>query len=191
MRRKKDLKNFKHFNPMALREKYSVKNLNKKNNYSSFWLDDGWDTTSSIFDDEVEVNKKPKVDLVALAGYRRAVSNFVSIVTGESSIKVNFTSRDDSYTDGKTVTIGSKLDDKLFDSSVGLALHEGSHIKLSDFDFLKNLEMNIPKEYYNRAEVKGFSKGEILTHLKNLLNYVEDRRIDHFIFTTSPGYKGY
>ena len=187
----KDLKNFKHFNPMALREKYSVKNLNKKNNYSSFWLDDGWDTTSSIFDDEVEVNKKPKVDLVALAGYRRAVSNFVSIVTGDSSIKVNFTSRDDSYTDGKTVTIGSKLDDKLFDSSVGLALHEGSHIKLSDFDFLKNLEMNIPKEYYNRAEVKGFSKGEILTHLKNLLNYVEDRRIDHFIFTTSPGYKGY
>jgi len=187
----KDLKNFKHFNPMALREKYSVKNLNKKNNYSSFWLDDGWDTTSSIFDDEVEVNRKPKVDLVALAGYRRAVSNFVSIVTGDSSIKVNFTSRDDSYTDGKTVTIGAKLDDKLFDSSVGLALHEGSHIKLSDFDFLKNLEMNIPKEYYNRAEVKGFSKSEILTHIKNLLNYVEDRRIDHFIFTTSPGYKGY
>jgi len=191
MRRKKDLKNFKHFNPMALREKYSVKNLNKKNNYSSFWLDDGWDTTSSIFDDEVEVNKKPKVDLVALAGYRRAVSNFVSIVTGDSSIKVNFTSRDDSFTDGKEVTIGAKLDDKLFDSSVGLALHEGSHIKLSDFEFLKNLEMNTPKEYYNRAEVKGFSKFEILTHIKNLLNYVEDRRIDHFIFTTSPGYKGY
>ena len=185
------MKNFKHFNPMALREKYSVKNLNKKNNYSSFWLDDGWDTTSSIFDDEVEVNKKPKVDLVALAGYRRAVSNFVSIVTGDSSIKVNFTSRDDSFTDGKEVTIGAKLDDKLFDSSVGLALHEGSHIKLSDFEFLKNLEMNTPKEYYNRAEVKGFSKFEILTHIKNLLNYVEDRRIDHFIFTTSPGYKGY
>jgi len=188
MRRKKDLKNFKHFNPMALREKYSI---NKKNNYSSFWLDDGWDTTSSIFDDEVEVNKKPKVDLVALAGYRRAVSNFVSIVTGDSSIKVNFTSRDDSFTDGKEVTIGAKLDDKLFDSSVGLALHEGSHIKLSDFEFLRNLEMNTPKEYYNRAEVKGFSKFEILTHIKNLLNYVEDRRIDHFIFTTSPGYKGY
>ena len=182
------MKNFKHFNPMALREKYSI---NKKNNYSSFWLDDGWDTTSSIFDDEVEVNKKPKVDLVALAGYRRAVSNFVSIVTGDSSIKVNFTSRDDSFTDGKEVTIGAKLDDKLFDSSVGLALHEGSHIKLSDFEFLKNLEMNTPKEYYNRAEVKGFSKFEILTHIKNLLNYVEDRRIDHFIFTTSPGYKGY
>ncbi len=170
----KDLKNFNHFNPMKLREKYSSKSLNKTNNYSSFWLDDGWDATGSIFDEELDT--KPKVDLVALAGYRRAVSNFVSIVTGDSSIKVNFTSKDDSFTDGKEVTIGAKLDDKLFDSSVGLALHEGSHIKLSDFDFLKQLDVNIPKEYYNRAEVKGFSKNEILAHVKNLLNYVEDRR---------------
>ena len=183
------MNDLKHFNPMKLREKYSSKSLNKTNNYSSFWLDDGWDNTGSIFDEELD--SKPKVDLVALAGYRRAVSNFVSIVTGDSSIKVNFTSKDDSFTDGKEVTIGAKLDDKLFDSSVGLALHEGSHIKLSDFDFLRQLDVNIPKEYYNRAEEKGFSKNEILAHIKSLLNYVEDRRIDHFIFTTSPGYKGY
>ena len=185
----KDLKNFNHFNPMKLREKYSSTSLNKKNNYSSFWLDEGWGATGSIFDEELDT--KPKVDLVALAGYRRAVSNFVSIVTGDSSIKVNFTSKDDSFTDGKEVTIGAKLDDKLFDSSVGLALHEGSHIKLSNFDFLKQLDVNIPKEYYNRAEEKGFSKNEIRAHVKNLLNYVEDKRIDHFIFSTSPGYKGY
>ena len=126
--------------------------------YSSFWLDEGWDSRRTSIFDEDELVEKPKVDVVALAGYRRAISNFVSIVTGESDIKVNFTTAGSSYTDGKTVTIGAKLDDKLFDSSVGLALHEGSHIKLSDFDFLKNLEMNIPKEYYNRAEVKGFSK---------------------------------
>ena len=25
----------------------------------------------------------------------------------------------------------------------------------------------------------------------DLLNYVEDRRIDYFVFTNSPGYKGY
>ena len=96
-----------------------------------------------------------KTDLVALAGYRRAISNFVTIVTGESDIKVNFNSNDQSYTDGKTVTIGARLDDKLFDPSVGLALHEGSHIKLSDFDFLKNLEYEVPQEYFDR----GFKKG--------------------------------
>ena len=39
--------------------------------------------------------------------------------------------------------------------------------------------------------MKGFSKNEILSHIKNLLNYVEDRRIDNYVFTTSPGYKGY
>ena len=173
---------------MALREKYSAKSMSNKNNYSSFWLDNGWDNNSSIFDDEPV---KKGVDLVALASYRRAISNFVSIVTGESDIKVTFKANGDSYTDGKSVVISSKLDDKLFDSTVGLALHEGSHIKLSDFDFLKGLENNIPTEYYNRAEAKGYQKYEVVSMVKDLLNYVEDRRIDYFVFTNSPGYKGY
>ena len=178
----------KNFNPMALREKYSAKSMSSKNNYSSFWLDNGWDNNSSIFDDEPV---KKGVDLVALASYRRAISNFVSIVTGESDIKVTFKSNGDSYTDGKSVVISSKLDDKLFDSTVGLALHEGSHIKLSDFDFLKGLEHHIPQEYINRAEVFGWDKYEVMSKVKDLLNYVEDRRIDYFVFTNSPGYKGY
>jgi len=180
---------FKHFNPMALREKHSA---NKTNNYSSFWMDNDWDTrNTSIFDNDDEIVTKPKTDLVALAGYRRAISNFVTIVTGESDIKVKFNSNDQSYTDGKTVTIGSRLDDKLFDPSVGLALHEGSHIKLSDFNFLKNLEYEVPQEYFDRGYKKGYTKTEVLGHVKNLLNYVEDRRIDNFVFSTSPGYKGY
>ena len=91
---------------MALREKHSA---NKTNNYSSFWMDNDWDTrNTSIFDNDDEIVTKPKTDLVALAGYRRAISNFVTIVTGESDIKVKFNDGDDSYTDGKTVTIGSK-----------------------------------------------------------------------------------
>ena len=159
--------------------------------YSSFWLDEGWDSRRTSIFDEDELVEKPKVDVVALAGYRRAISNFVSIVTGESDIKVNFTTAGSSYTDGKTVTISSKLDDKLFDSSVGLALHEGSHIKLSDFTFLKNLEYEIPRELYDLGLKKGFNDYEVQSHVKSLLNYVEDRRIDNFVFTTSPGYKGY
>ena len=181
-------KKLKNFNPMALREKYSAKSMSNKNNYSSFWSDNGWDNNSSIFDDEPV---KKGVDLVALASYRRAISNFVSIVTGESDIKVTFKTNGDSYTDGKSVVISSKLDDKLFDSTVGLALHEGSHIKLSNFDFLKNLENEIPTEYYKRAEVFGWSNYDVMSKVKDLLNYVEDRRIDYFVFTNSPGYKGY
>ena len=181
------MNDLKHFNPMKLREKYSSSSLNKKNNYSSFWLDDGWDSTGSIFDDE---NEKPKVDLIALSSYRRAIANFVNIVT-KKNIPVTFNTSGDSFTDGKKVTISSKLDDKLFDSTVGLALHEGSHILLSDFDFVKQLDVNIPKEYVDRGFTKGYSKNVVMTHIKNLLNFVEDRRIDYHIFRNSPGYKGY
>ena len=185
----RDLKTFSHFNPMKLRDKYSAKNVS--NNYSSFWMNDDWGTrNTSIFDDEDDY-LKPKTDLVALASYRRAIANFVTIVTGESNIKVKFHDGDESYTDGKEVTIGSKLDDKLFDSSVGLALHEGSHIKLSDFEFLRNLKFNIPNEYYLKGEKKGYGKNETIANIKFLLNYVEDRRIDNYVFSTSPGYKGY
>ena len=189
MREKEKMTKLKNFNPMALREKYSIGSINKKNNYSSFWLDNGWDNNSSIFDEDLPVKKG--VDLVALASYRRAISNFVSIVTGESDIKVTFETSGDSYTDGKEVTISSKLDDKLFDSTVGLALHEGSHIKLSDFDFLKQLHNNIPKEYIKRGEVFGWGEYDTISKIKDLLNYVEDRRIDYFVFSNSPGYKGY
>ena len=147
---------FKHFNPMKLREKYTA---NKTNNYSSFWMNDDWNTrNTSIFDEDTEVEGKPKTDLVALSAYRRAISNFVTIVTGESNIKVKFNSNDESYTDGKTVVIGSKMNDKTFDPSVGLALHEGSHIKLSDFNFLKNLEYNVPQEYFDKGFKKGYSR---------------------------------
>ena len=187
MEKRENMKDLKHFNPMKLREKYSSSSLNKKNNYSSFWLDEGWDSRGSIFDDEIE---KPKVDLIALSSYRRAIANFVNIVT-KKNIPVTFNTSGDSFTDGKKVTISAKLDDKLFDSTVGLALHEGSHILLSDFDFVKQLEVNIPKEYIDRGFSKGYSKNDVMVHIKNLLNFVEDRRIDYHIFSNAPGYKGY
>ena len=178
-----------HFNPMALREKYSIGSEKRTNPFSSFWSDNDWNSRrTEILDDEPI---KKSIDHVALASYRRAISNFVTIVTNKSDIPVRFQSNDSSYTDGKTVVIGSKIDEKNFDPVVGLALHEGSHIKLSDFDLIRNLETNIPEEFFLRGEKVGFGRYEVLNHVKNLLNYVEDRRIDYYIFSNSPGYKGY
>tara|TARA_Y100000816_G_scaffold65998_1_gene43812 strand:- start:809 stop:2959 length:2151 start_codon:yes stop_codon:yes gene_type:complete len=176
-----NMKNLKHFN--TSRSLYS-----SSNNYSSFWLDDQFDRHTSIFDDEEDV--KPKTDLIALSSYRRAIANFVRIVT-EKDIPVTFKSSGDSYTDGKKVVISAKMDDKSFDPSVGLALHEGSHIVHSDFDWLKGLEHSIRQELFHIGETKGYSKNDVIGTVKNLLNYVEDRRIDNIIFTSSPGYKGY
>ena len=156
-------------------------------NYTNFWNDIQVNNTS--FTDDVDT--KPKVDHIALAGYRRAIGNFVNIVTNRSDIVVRYQSNGDSYTDGKVVTIGSKIDQKNFDHVVGLALHEGSHVLLSDFSFLRNLEQNTPHELLQSGLNRGYDKFEVLGHLKNMLNYVEDRRIDYYVFSTSPGYKGY
>jgi hypothetical protein len=158
------------------------------NQYSNFWFDG---KNSSLVDNFLGIDKEKKgKDLIALAGYRRAISNFVNIVTGKS-IPVKFNMKNASYTDGKTITIGANISDKNFDIAVGLALHEASHNLLSSFGILKGLESNIPISIMAHAEEKGYSDSEITSHIKSLMNWVEDRRIDHFIFTTSPGYKGY
>jgi len=155
--------------------------------YSNFWNDD---LNSHLVDDflGVEEEKKKGKDLIALAGYRRAISNFVSIVTGKS-IPVEFNSNDNSYTTGKKVVLGSNLNDKNFDVAVGLALHEGSHILLSDFDLLNELRSNIPTKLITKTQELGMEN--TTKYVKSILNYIEDRRIDYYMFKTSPGYKGY
>ena len=158
-------------------------------NFSTFWDNQVDDVDVDDFlglDTDVKKGK----DLVALAGYKRAISNFVNIVT-EQNIPVVFNNNDESFTDGKKVVIGANIDDKKIDVAVGLALHEGSHIKLSDFNFLKGLEHSIPQQIYVMAEGVGVKRHEVISTVKNLLNYIEDRRIDSFIFRTSPGYKSY
>ena len=177
----------------------------KNKSYSSFWLD------PSIFLDEddssivvTDVERKAS-DLMKLMAYKRSIGNFVNIVTGKP-IPVTFNGRgDDSYTDGKSVVISAKLDDNEFDPVVGLALHEGSHIALTDFNTLERmrndyyLPESIDKDFfiqkYGLVDADSLIDYQIHKiigdNLKSLLNYVEDRRIDNHIYTTAPGYRGY
>ena len=161
-------------------------------NNSSFWLDNDYD-----FDVLTGEKRKPGKDYVKMAATLRAVGNFVNIVTGQS-IPVEYNSGNDSYTDGKKVVISSNVKDKDFDPTVGLALHEGSHVKLTNFDTLKNLMDNklTPEELHQMIMEKydkdGYSANYyIQTYVKSLLNYVEDRRIDNFVYRSAPGYQGY
>ena len=154
---------------------------------SSFWYND-FETDDIIIDNLSDTEKK-SLDLYKLASSKRAISNFVNIVTNET-IPVKFKERGDSYTDGKSVVIGSKIEQpKDFDVAVGLALHEGSHIKLSDFKLLNDLYNLIPTHISEGAIKKGVYTTQ--ETIKNLWNYVEDRRIDNFVFKSAPGYRGY
>ena len=160
--------------------------MNKYNN-SSYWLND-WEDDDSIINNMTDVEKK-SLDLYKLASSKRAISNFVNIVTNQS-IPVKFKERGDSYTDGKSVVIGSKITEpKDFDVAVGLALHEGSHIKLSDFNLLTDIYTLVPTHITDGSIKKGINNS--IQTIKNIWNYVEDRRIDNFVFKSAPGYRGY
>jgi hypothetical protein len=154
-----------------------------------------WDTN------DYTISYSPKQEksknLYKMAAHRRAIANFVSIVTGKN-IPVKFNTKGNSYTDGTTVVISSKVaEPNEFDPAVGLALHEGSHIKLSNFTLLADMYQSIQKvvgpaklkEWMETANNKGVS--DVIYTIKDILNWVEDRRIDQFIFDGAPGYRDY
>ena len=154
---------------------------------SSFWYDD-FDTDDIIID-QLSDKQKKSLDLYKLASSKRAIANFVNIVTNES-IPVKFKERGDSYTDGKSVVIGSRITEpKDFDVAVGLALHEGSHIKLSDFQLLHDIYNLVPDHIKDGAIKKGVMN--TIGTIKDLWNYVEDRRIDNYVFKSCTSYRGY
>jgi len=154
---------------------------------SSYWLQD-WDDDDIVIDTMTDVEKKSH-DLYKLASSKRAISNFVNIVTNDS-IPVIFNTRGNSYTDGKSVVIGASIvEPKDFDISVGLALHEGSHIKLSDFRLLQDIYNLIPNYITEGAIKKGINNPTSI--IKDIWNVVEDRRIDRFVFDSAPGYRDY
>lgn len=121
-----------------------------------------------------------------LAATQRAIANFVNIVTGKQ-IPVIFKGQE-SYTNGERVVISTKLEGDRFDPTVGLALHEASHITLTDFKVLRNLEQNIRLQ---GLDPDMNMSAEKIAIIQNIFNWVEDRRIDYHSYMTAPGYRMY
>lgn len=158
--------------------------------HSSYWLDD-----FSIG----KLKKTNELDPIELAKYQRVISNFVQILT-KKRIPIKYNASGDSYTDSHSVVIGSNISDRTFDSVVGLALHEGSHIKLTDFSILPVITSKVRDlgyedfaDYLNSWGYQSIGGARMtpIQLLRTILNYVEDRRIDYFVYTNSPGYKNY
>jgi hypothetical protein len=162
-----------------------------QNQGSSWWMDNNFNTEYST---QENYKNRNTVNYVKLSVTLRAISNFVNIVTGKQ-IPVHFKSTDSSYTDGKTVTVGTDFKDTDFDPIVGLALHEASHIAFTDFDIIQHCT-KIGSKFHSFVSLQGCDPDLNITSadlikIKDILNWIEDRRIDYHIYTTAPGYRVY
>ena len=114
-----------------------------------------------------------------------AIKNFVRIQTGKNITVKYSTKNDQSFTDGRSITISKDVKDN-FDVTVGLALHEASHIVKTDFNVLRAMMNNatptavLDKKYHNHKNL-----------IKEMHNWVEDRWLDDWSYRTAPGYKNY
>jgi hypothetical protein len=188
-------------------------------NYSSYWMDfddGGFDDAAGSRSLASIVESSDTERIVKLASVRRAVANFVRIITNSDKINVEFSSGKDSYTDGTNVVIAAEDDSKHFDSMVGLALHEGSHCLLSDFNINKNLLNRLEwwkfvlaakpslrevlGKNYNEGDITHDGKGAAAVRkqvhsmqgvIGMIMNIVEDRRIDSYVYKNAIGYRPY
>ena len=138
------------------------------NKGAAYWMD------LRYFDDE---------DPLFLAQVQRGITNFVKILTGKD-IPVEYATTGDSMTDGKTVYISANLKENTIDYIVGLALHEASHILLTDFGYLNKEKGSVLKNVYKIPK-------EDIDNVFTLVNFIEDKRIDNYVYTTAPGYQFY
>lgn len=162
--------------------------------HSSYWLD------MDQFEYDVDRLEEQGQDIIGLIKYRNVISNFVNILTGKQ-IPVEFAVTGDSHTDGERIIISAARDASKFDVNVGLALHEASHVVLTDFKVLSALvdcyyshsNPKYPNIYQAYKELPESVRGNMSSHhtIKSLLNIIEDRRIDQYVRTTAPGYCGY
>ena len=150
--------------------------------HSDYWLD------TSI--EEMDISK--------LASVQRAVVNFTRILA-KKAIPTTYSTGQQSYTDGQTVVLSAPKSLKDIDSTVGLALHEASHIVYTDFtshDYIKecidHYQLNDAERILNTFPEKPWVR-QFFTpaNLKNLVNILEDRRIDQLVCNSAPGYQGY
>lgn len=155
--------------------------------HSQYWAGLFGNSLGNLAADQTnkDISSEQALKLVAL---KRGISNFVTILTGKT-YPVMFATQKTSFTDGNVVVVSA--DTENMDEVVGLALHEASHLLLSNFQFLHLLDRAIPKETLDKATKLGYTPEEVRSQIKWLWNTIEDRRIDLFVYKNAPGYRPY
>ena len=111
-------------------------------NHSNFWLNR--EILKTIFENN---------EILGYVLYKKLIKNYVNIISNQD-IDVTFNNSDENKTNGKIISISSKIDFEKFDVNIGVSLHEASHIKYSDFSKLKDFQRNIPLELYDLCRSK-------------------------------------
>ena len=161
-----------------------------KKSYSSYWIGD---YAMQELDGEITDVER----LMKFSNIRKGIADFVRIVT-DTAIPVRFSSGEQSYTDGEKIVVISASDNPdYFDCMVGLACHEASHIVLSQPLFRLTEEMGLRPERYISPELKTLGaklnrdEKKIVGDIHGWLNFLEDRRIDDWMYRKTPGYRPY
>ena len=159
-----------------------------------FWLD--LDKYSNFIEDGLDSANKTlvfNIDMVRLSSIRSAISNFVRILT-RKPIPVYFHNRlNNSFNvNGSSIYISAKITNKKeFDAAVGLALHEGAHTLLTDFEIAKGIWANIPHSILKLSDSKNIRRESLERFIHDMWSVIEDRYIDTYVFNEAPGYRGY
>lgn len=155
-----------------------------------FWMDS--DKYANFFGNSPNEKLTFSIDMVRLSSIRRAISNFVRILTRQN-VPVYFNDADANVNfGGKTIYISAQINNKLdFDIAVGQALHEGAHTLKTNFDTIKTSWANIPPHLLKLSDSKNIRRASFEKFLHNMWNVIEDRFIDNYVFNAAPGYRGY
>jgi hypothetical protein len=120
--------------------------------------------------------KSKAADFVLKESHKVASSHLKVLIPGKRIVLMVNKTNDESYTDGIKVVVSTKMFDETsidlgeqIDSFLGTALHEGCHVKYTDFSF-------VPSR--NRV-------------IKTLVNILEDERIEWKMLEELPGYVRY
>lgn len=138
----------------------------------------------------------PIARAMRLSNIRKGVADFVRIVC-KKDIPVRFSLGQQSYTDGEhVVVISASNNPKHLDSMVGLALHEGSHVLLSA-NWLEFMSVNrfrfmvMNDKMVKNARKLNRSENQMAKDFHLIMNFLEDRRIDTWMYDHAMGYRPY
>ena len=190
--------------------KLFAKKIQKPNSLSKEWLPNSYAvdlTLNNLLTPREKLTDNEYVTIVnTLNSIKHSISDYAKIIT-QKDINVIYKNGDESYTDGNVIVISGTLNDGNIDSTVGLVMHESSHIVYTDFNLFYSMiddtyrynkrkeivknNNNILPRIESIASKYNMNSLDVKLNLKTLANILEDRRIDFNTTNKYPAYMDY